>query len=66
MVDSTGWVVGRVVLAWDILGVEFNTCLLAFVVYQFEDLVCGNVAAPSFPPAFDDTFVVAEDLDNCA
>ena len=61
-----GWVVSRVVLAWDVTGMEYDACSLAFVMYQLEDFVCGSVAASSLPPAFDNTFVVSEDLDICA
>ena len=61
-----GWIIGRVVLAWDVPCVEFDACSLAFIMYQLEDLICGSVAAPSFPPAFDNTLVVTKDLDICA
>ena len=43
-----------------VMSVECDACLFTFLMYQFEDFICGSILASSFPPAFDNPFVISK------
>ena len=63
VVDTSGRVVGWVLFARDISGVEEDAFLFHESVNVSEDIVGGLVPASALPPAFDDPSVIFENLD---
>ena len=63
VVDTSGRVVGWVLFARDVSGVEEDAFLFRESVNVSEDIVGGLVPASALPPAFDDPSVISKDLD---
>ena len=65
-IDASGWLVGRVVLAGDISGVDGASLSLEGGVDAPEYEICLFVPAMAFPPSFNHSFVVSVNLEVSA
>lgn len=63
IVLSSGGAVRWIFFAGNISRVEVDALLFREGMDMLEDLICGSVPAPAFPPAFDDASVVSKDFD---
>jgi hypothetical protein len=63
VVLPSGWAICWVFFAGNISRVDEDAFRFRDVVDVSENIIGGSVAAPAFPPTFDHSSVVAEDLD---